>query len=757
MSTTAPPSLIQRIDELELDFNRIQSLTLPGPSDLFFIDTVVPHAMAGEVFQSLVHDLLPVAHQRQVGNRTEPRKIVWFGPAYSYSGKTIPANNEWHPIVLALKDWLVDTFSSGPAHLRLPAVNSCLVNFYENGSHGVGWHADDEPELGPNPRIASFSFGHERQFMLRTKSDQRVVLRQALPHGSLVVMGDGVQRHLQHCIPRTEQDCGIRVNLTFRFTRPSDRPESAPVRSPRGPDVPDAPLSAMFAAAAAATAPISAEHSSPGQEAAGEAQPASTTGRGLELEEGELRPTQELSGGPTRGQQQARRPNRIEPVLFDVKADELCGLAFERFLQANFQCRPLSTQRQFHRPGFIVHPQTWADHATFLTQEIRVPYRDGVEVTRRQPNKRPLDHRDRLEPRDRQDRRRQRPGRESHSFVIRGVPLCTDLLDAQAYLNETQGYTINGLLRIASAKTGLPTPLVRAFTTSAAQVEAAVTTGVRLGHQLHRCERSRSQPAPTPLQCTNCRAFGHSGGRCTRPPKCNRCGGQHRVADCATEEEATCANCGGQHRATYRQCPVAQEARRRLEERRQQQQSHVIGGRSYAAAAAPPTRQPAAPLGFPPMGQPVPMPTQEVLVPPTSARDLAAQPQHQPARQGRSGRRSRHHRQHQPPPPPPPSHHHQPPAPSAPVAPTPAPAPAPEVDPARPSRQQRPVDLLTMITVMTQVLQELLLRPREEISPALITQTVTSAITQLVRIDVLDAGEGWEGDFQGSGRNSPEY
>ncbi len=52
----------------------------------------------------------------------------------------------------------------------------------------MSWHADDEPELGNNPVIASVNFGVTRDFVLRRSDDhtQKIVI--PLAHGSLLVM-----------------------------------------------------------------------------------------------------------------------------------------------------------------------------------------------------------------------------------------------------------------------------------------------------------------------------------------------------------------------------------------------------------------------------------------------------------------------------------------------------------------------------------------------------------------------------------------
>ena len=96
--------------------------------------------------------------------------------------------------------------------------NSVLCNLYRDGSDGMGWHADNEPELGNNPLIASVSLGSRRRFRLKPSSgDRRLVLDPA--HGSLIVMAGDIQHHWLHEVPKTRRVVGPRINLTFRRIR----------------------------------------------------------------------------------------------------------------------------------------------------------------------------------------------------------------------------------------------------------------------------------------------------------------------------------------------------------------------------------------------------------------------------------------------------------------------------------------------------------------------------------------------------------
>jgi len=136
-----------------------------------------------------------------------PRLTAWVGgAAYAYSG-VINHPQPWPPTLRALRDRLI-------AELGAP-FNSCLANLYRDGSDSMGYHSDDEPELGPRPVIASVSLGARRSFTLRHRiSRQRWTW--ALGAGDLLVMRDEAQSDYAHAVPKTARPVGARMNLTFR-------------------------------------------------------------------------------------------------------------------------------------------------------------------------------------------------------------------------------------------------------------------------------------------------------------------------------------------------------------------------------------------------------------------------------------------------------------------------------------------------------------------------------------------------------------
>jgi alkylated DNA repair dioxygenase AlkB len=80
----------------------------------------------------------------------------------------------------------------------------------------MGWHSDDEKELGDFPFIASLSLGSSRNFQLKHKTDKFLKGKIELNHGSLLCMGGSMQSFWQHAIPKSSIACGPRINLTFR-------------------------------------------------------------------------------------------------------------------------------------------------------------------------------------------------------------------------------------------------------------------------------------------------------------------------------------------------------------------------------------------------------------------------------------------------------------------------------------------------------------------------------------------------------------
>jgi alkylated DNA repair dioxygenase AlkB len=146
--------------------------------------------------------------------RRVPRLVVWHGDpgtAYTYSA-TVHEPLPWTPELQRVRHRAEE--------LTGHRYNSVLLNLYRDGRDGMGWHADDEPELGREPVIASVSLGATRRFKLRHRGSRPAANALDLAHGDLLLMAGATQRHYVHAVPKTARPVGTRVNLTLRWVRP---------------------------------------------------------------------------------------------------------------------------------------------------------------------------------------------------------------------------------------------------------------------------------------------------------------------------------------------------------------------------------------------------------------------------------------------------------------------------------------------------------------------------------------------------------
>jgi len=167
---------------------------------------------SASIMQALITEIDWQQYQIKIFGKTldQPRLTAYYGedhPYYAYSNiklQPIP----FTPILLSIKN-KIETLTSYQ-------FNGVLLNYYRNGDDSMGWHADDEKELGTNPVIASLSFGASRTFQMhhrfqKSTAKQSIILNDA----SLLVMQGETQHFWKHQIPK-QKNKGPRINLTFR-------------------------------------------------------------------------------------------------------------------------------------------------------------------------------------------------------------------------------------------------------------------------------------------------------------------------------------------------------------------------------------------------------------------------------------------------------------------------------------------------------------------------------------------------------------
>ena len=132
----------------------------------------------------------------------DPRLTAYYG------GEN---GQQWTPMLLEIKKAVENTTKI--------TFDRVLLNLYRDGKDSVAWHSDTLPADGKHHHIASVTFGDTRIFKVRHKSRKDISpLDVPLTQGSLLLMGETMQAHYEHHLPKTARSVGPRINLTFRIS-----------------------------------------------------------------------------------------------------------------------------------------------------------------------------------------------------------------------------------------------------------------------------------------------------------------------------------------------------------------------------------------------------------------------------------------------------------------------------------------------------------------------------------------------------------
>ena len=186
-------------------------------ANLKYVPNFIQPAKAASIMQTLQQSLDWRQEKITVYGKTfnVPRLQAWYGDAnagYRYSNLTMEPL-PWSPILLELKQKCEYASNN--------RFNSVLANLYRHGQDGMGRHADNEPELGQQPVIASLSFGEERNLDFYHNETKNKV-RLPLNNGRLLIMSGDTQKFCQHSVAKTKQILAARINLTFRYIQKPD-------------------------------------------------------------------------------------------------------------------------------------------------------------------------------------------------------------------------------------------------------------------------------------------------------------------------------------------------------------------------------------------------------------------------------------------------------------------------------------------------------------------------------------------------------
>ena len=146
----------------------------------------------------------------------EPRITSWCGDIpYTYSNREL-LPRPWPTSLANIRDALHHLLAHHEIQTQ-HGLNHCLLNYYRSGTDSMGWHRDNEPELGRHPVVVSLSLGEPRRFRLKSRVSKAISpLTFDLGHGDLLVMYGTTQVYWEHALVKTKKIVGGRMNLTFR-------------------------------------------------------------------------------------------------------------------------------------------------------------------------------------------------------------------------------------------------------------------------------------------------------------------------------------------------------------------------------------------------------------------------------------------------------------------------------------------------------------------------------------------------------------
>jgi len=196
--------------DLALNKKRL-NLNLPDAKISYF-PHFLDHDLAGSFFKIFLNELEWRQHPIKIFGKLlpQPRLTSLYGindQSYTYSNLTLKPHI-YTPQLLEINEKLKEFTKVNFTH--------CLANLYRNGNDSMGWHSDNEKELGKNPIIASLSFGATRRFQLKHKTESTLKYQMELEQGSLLLMEGTTQHFWKHQLPKTAKPISSRINLTFR-------------------------------------------------------------------------------------------------------------------------------------------------------------------------------------------------------------------------------------------------------------------------------------------------------------------------------------------------------------------------------------------------------------------------------------------------------------------------------------------------------------------------------------------------------------
>lgn len=189
---------------------QVRKNLLPCDGEVFYYPDFFSSEIADDYFKRLLKEVVWKEEAIRIFGKQvlQPRQTAWYGDKdYAYSSIVMP-KADWVSVLPEIKAQ-IETVTEC-------TFNGVLLNHYRDGKDSMGWHRDNEKELGERPVIASVSLGQARRFLLRHRAEPSLKIEILLEHGSLLIMQGLTQQAWEHSLPKTLRVQKPRINLTFR-------------------------------------------------------------------------------------------------------------------------------------------------------------------------------------------------------------------------------------------------------------------------------------------------------------------------------------------------------------------------------------------------------------------------------------------------------------------------------------------------------------------------------------------------------------
>lgn len=141
--------------------------------------------------------------------RLEKRKTCWLSNnddlTFEYSSKVMKPNK----IPAIFNELITNIYNN--FGIKFDGI---LVNYYENGQVGMGYHSDPTDNKWDDNFII-YSLGENRKFIFREKENIVNKIEYNFNDGDLIYMYDDCQEKYEHSV-RKNRDTGERISLVFK-------------------------------------------------------------------------------------------------------------------------------------------------------------------------------------------------------------------------------------------------------------------------------------------------------------------------------------------------------------------------------------------------------------------------------------------------------------------------------------------------------------------------------------------------------------